>query len=716
MALNNTFRVAIFDEFLDALYKIPRDQQKKVQRFFRKFREDPTSKSIDYEKIHSFADPNLRTVRIDKCYRAIVLRPKKGNVYVLLWVDKHDAAHAWARNKRCLIHPDTGTLQVFTSAPAPADETPPTPKKPPTAAKAKPKPKPKPATPLFAKHSNTELHSIGIPEALLPQVRALTSREELDQQTDTLPPDVYEALFFLASGESVTAIRQALGIDKAEPVDPENFEAALDQPNTKRRFAVVAHDQELAAMLDAPLEKWRVFLHPSQRTMVTRTNNGPARVLGGAGTGKTVVAMHRAKHLVTEVFNDEADRLLFTTFTNNLARDIQANLSKLCPPKALRRIEVVHLDKWVADFLKRQGYRYTIVYWPNPKLKNLWDKALAEKPTTHTKAFCREEWDYIVQPQGCSSYEDYKRVKRTGRGTGLSRKQRKELWPVFAEYRNLLEARGLRESVDAMRDAANLLEHRQGQVSYRAIIVDEAQDMTTVAFKLLRQIIPTEAPNDLFIVGDGHQRIYRRKVVLKQAGVNIVGRSRKLYVNYRTTDEIRRYAVGILEDVEIDDLDGGTDNNQRYKSLVHGEPPVHKGHKSFRAELKTIVAFAKAGELHRTCLVARTNDELQQYEAELKQAGIETYPLKRSEPENHEAKGLRLATMHRVKGLEFDRVIIASMNDKVVPLAKGDLLSDDEAVREEAETRERALFYVAVTRARKQVLLTSFGKPSPWLL
>ena len=239
--------------------------------------------------------------------------------------------------------------------------------------------------------------------------------------------------------------------------------------------------------------------------------------------------------------------------------------------------------------------------------------------------------------------------------------------------------------------------------------------MSTVAFHLLRQIIPVEQPNDLFIVGDGHQRIYRRKVVLRHAGVNIVGRSKKLYINYWTTDEIRRYAVALLRNLEVDDLDGGVDTNSKYKSLVHGQAPVAKTCASFAEEVAAISEFSKSGEAARTCLVARTNSLLEEYESALGGSGIETYRLSRSEAEDHNAAGLRLATMHRVKGLEFDRLVIAGVNDGVVPLAIGELKSDDGAVREEAEKRERALFYVAVTRARREVLITSHGKPSAWL-
>lgn len=706
MALKNTFRVGIYDEFLDAFAKIPRAQQKKVSRFMRKFRSDPTNPSINYESISSFSDPNMRTVRIDQAYRAVVLKPSKGNVYVLLWVDHHDDAMSWAKNKRVTIHPETGSLQVLTAAP------PPTQPKPPPTPRHEERPPPEP---LFADFSDEALASIGVPDDLLERVRELLTPDQLDADASAYPTEVYEALFFLAAGESLDAVRGAMGITASRHVDTEDFEAALEQAATQRRFALITDDQELEAMLDAPLEKWRVFLHPSQRRLVSAHFNGPSRVLGGAGTGKTVVAMHRAKHLVTQVFTAESDRILFTTFTNNLARDIQENLRKLCPPAALRRIEVVHLDKWVADFLKRQGYRHRIAYWGQPPLKDLWEQAMTLRPSGFSERFFREEWDYVVQPDGCASYDDYKKARRTGRGVRLSRQQRKAIWPVFEEYRNLLDAKGLREAVDAMRDAASLLEHRRGQSPYRAIIVDEAQDMSTVAFQLLRQIIGIEQPNDLFIVGDGHQRIYRRKVVLSHAGVNIVGRSRKLYINYRTTDEIRRFAVALLEDVNVDDLDGGEDTNTKYKSLVHGEAPRLALSATFPEEVEAIRQFVTEGDTSRTCLVTRTNGLLEQYEAALNEAGVDTYRLSRTEAENRQTPGLRLATMHRVKGLEFDRLVVAGVNDGTVPLAVGDLKSDDGAVREEAEKRERALFYVAVTRARSEVLITSHGEPSPWL-
>jgi len=701
--LKDTFRVAIFDEFLDAFMKIPRAQQKKVNKFVRVFRENPTASSINYESINTFADQNLKTVRIDQAYRAIVLKPELGNVYVLLWVDNHDEAMAWAKNKKVAIHPETGSLQVLSMDAVDA---------------APPEPAVAAVPPLFEKIRDRELRRIGVPDELLPNVRDLRTPEQLDALQEALPEEAYEALFFLAEGDSLEEVEQALATSPAENVDTSDFEAALDRDSTKRRFVVVTSDEALGAMLDAPMEKWRVFLHPSQRQLVYRSWNGPMRVLGGAGTGKTVVAMHRAAYLAGQVFSDEDDRILFTTFTKNLAADIKANLNKLCTPEALKRIEVVHLDKWVTGLLKRSGYEYEIAYWPgDPRLNKAWENSIALAPTgMFPPNFYRDEWELVIQAKGCEQQKDYIRASRAGRGVRLSRSQRKEIWPVFEEYRHQLERANLREPEDAMRDAAALLGGGSVRVSYRSVIVDEAQDMSTNAFVLLRQIIPEERPDDLFIVGDGHQRIYRKKVILGRAGINVRGRrGRRLRINYRTTDEIRKFAVALLEGVDVDDLDGGQDSTKGYKSLMHGEPPRVEVFTTIDEEADAIAEWVKGGDVEQTCLVARTKDLRDKYERAMKKRGLETYPVKRSAAEDTSAPGLRVATMHRVKGIEFSRMAIAGVSEDNMPWKSTVARSDDDAVRAEAIGRERALFYVASTRAKKAVLITAHGKPSEWL-
>jgi superfamily I DNA/RNA helicase/mRNA-degrading endonuclease RelE of RelBE toxin-antitoxin system len=700
--------VAISSDFFTAYSRLPKKVQNKTISFLSKFRQDPTMPGINFEKIQDAGNPAFRSVRIDDAYRGIVLKPEEDNVYLLLWVDHHDQAYDWARRKKCAVHPDTGSLQVYEAMQAGQEssqeqETTTTPE----------------AAGLFDGVRDRHLVQLGVPQELLPRVRRIANQHELDDMLDVLPQEAYEALFFLAEGFSVEEVFQEMDKGSApKDVDTRDIRSALQNPDSKQRFHVVTDDLELQAMLQAPLEKWRVFLHPTQRKIVERNWNGPVRVLGEAGTGKTVAAMHRAKWLVREAFPGNKDWILFTTFTKNLAADIQENLRTICSTEELNRIEVVNLDKWVSDFLKRCGYSSTIVY--SDQTEPLWELALTVAPDdpAFPATFYREEWENVLQPQEVTTFPEYCQASRKGRGMPLNRKARKAIWPVFEEYRLQLSEHGWREPDDAMRDVRHILEAQNISLPYSSLVVDEAQDMGTQAFKLLRQMVP-EGANDLFIVGDGHQRIYRHKVVLGRCGIKIIGRSRKLRVNYRTTEETRRWATGILEGVSIDDLDDGQDSTKGTTSLLRGDDPVIKHFDSFDQECQFLIDLAEKkeqeGTLSSTCLVARTHSKLKRYTQALQQRGIAIYPVKTSAAEDRNASGLRLATMHRVKGLEFDTIIIAGANEGDMPLKNALESTDDHAEREDREFRERALFYVAATRAKKEVVVTSFGRKSVFL-
>jgi superfamily I DNA/RNA helicase len=297
----------------------------------------------------------------------------------------------------------------------------------------------------------------------------------------------------------------------------------------------------------------------------------------------------------------------------------------------------------------------------------------------------------------------------------MSRAQRRAIWPVFEEYRHQLDKHRLREPEDAVRDATALLERGAVRVAVRSIVVDEAQDMSTNAFALLRAAIPQERPNDLFIVGDGHQRIYRKRVVLSHAGVNIRGRGRRLRINYRTTDEIRRYAVALLEDVRFDDLDAGDDSVRGYRSLMHGETPELLIADTFEDEAEAIAQWLAGAQLSSSCLVARTNDLVDRYAEALEDRGLPTVRLRSHAADDSRREGLRVATMHRVKGLEYDRMIVAGMNRELMPLRAAVQRTEEPAVRREVELMERALLYVALTRARRAALVTAHGEVSPWV-
>ena len=705
-------KVAVSDQFLEAFSQVPKNKQKKVRRFMTKFRQDPTLPGINYESIEGAKDPKLRSVRVDQSYRGIVMAPDEGNVYMLLWVDKHDDAYQWARNRIVQIHPETGSLQVI---PMEEGEVPVS-----NGESADTGEEEERGEDLFAEHRDRELTRLGVPNELMPLVRSIRTEEQLDDLQQYLPEEAYEALFLLAAGYTQREVDNELAYSRQqEDVDTDDYQAALERPNSQRRFAVVEDDEEMERMLEAPLEKWRVFLHPTQRRLVTMHANGPVRVLGGAGTGKTVVAMHRAVWLAENFFTEASDQLLFTTFTRNLAADIKENLRLIGSPSVLERIEVVNLDAWISRFLGQQDYEYTIDY--RGEAEDLWEKALMMAPEGRDRTFLRNEWEQVIQPNGIRSEKGYMRVSRIGRGTPLQRSARAEVWPVFDEYQSLLNEHKLRERPGALRDARRILEDEGDILPYRAILVDEAQDMGKQAFKLIRQMIPGgDQENDIFIVGDAHQRIYDRQVVLKHCGINIVGRGRKLRVNYRTTEENRQWAVGLLEGAEYDDLDGGTDDQEVYKSLMQGEEPRVETFDTFQDEAEAIGEYLQQRKndgqpLRDTCIIARTKSLLDNYSGALRAADLSTYTIQKDRAEDRSASGVRLATMHRAKGLEFERVIIAGVTEGMVPLDKALAGAEDEATREQIRKRERSLLYVSVTRAKREVIVTTHDTPSPWL-
>ncbi|MCD4709170.1 MAG: AAA family ATPase, partial [Candidatus Sabulitectum sp.] len=278
----------------------------------------------------------------------------------------------------------------------------------------------------------------------------------------------------------------------------------------------------------------------------------------------------------------------------------------------------------------------------------------------------------------------------------------------------------LKSPLDAMRDAASLIQQKKGMLPYKAVIVDEAQDMGPQEFNLINSILTGVDPaNSLFIAGDAHQRIYGRKVVLSHSGINIRGRSKKLRINYRTTEENRNWAVALLKGLSFDDLDGGVDTQDGYRSLIHGAAPEVHRFPGFEEEIDFIVGriaplISEYRNVGSVCIAVRTNKLANQYSEELKKHGLSTCIIKHSEKDSQDKPGVRIATMHRVKGLEFNTMIIASANKGIIPHSKA-IMGSDSVTSREGEKAEKALLYVAVTRARKNVLITGYGEISEWL-
>lgn len=692
--------IAFSNLYLSSVSRQEPKIQAKINNMVLKLMSNPDLPGLNLEKIHQAKDPSIRSVRVDLTYRVILSVQNQGNVLLLLWVDHHDAAYEWAATHKCNVNPNTGVVQIYQAivddeAPEPVIQ----------------------AESAFRDLKDRELLKLGVPEELLSKVRKVTNEGDLDKVQSQLPADAYESLFFYLAGQSYEEIladkeQQSL-VQTDETFDTEDFNVALKRMQSRAAIFVPADERELNAMMNASLEQWRVFLHPSQRSLVEGSKNGAVRVLGGAGTGKTVVAMHRAKWLAAN--SGEETKVLFTTFTRNLAQDISDNLKAICGDE-ISRIEVINLDRWVSGFLKKQGYDYQIVF-DQSDLNETWSKAYSDKPSDLNLplSFFQEEWQQIIQGQSLESLEEYKLASRVGRGTKLTREQKIQVWQVFESYRSLLNRLRYKEVDDAYRDAAALLMNSPSELPYSSVIVDEAQDMGLPAFKLLRAMIK-EGANDLFIVGDAHQRIYGKKVILSKAGINIRGRSKKLKINYRTTDEIRKFAVELLSNSSVDDLDGGVDSNRLYKSLTHGPKPQIEHFNSDDSQAEFIKKLIQQDEIspENCCVIARTNAEVSKIAKLLESKGVKTYEVKTSE---HGAPlgAVKLATFHRVKGLEFDRVILASINKGLVPLAY--LLENlaDQSACENVLLQEKSLIYVALTRAKKEAFMLSYGEQSAFI-
>mgnify|MGYP000425343732 FL=1 len=527
--MTDNVKVAISSDFLTAFARLPRQVQGKVTEFVNKFRNNPMSPGINYEKLNSGIDKKIFSVRIDDTYRGIVVRQQEVGVYLLLWVDHHDEAYQWAARKRCEVNPKTGAIQVFDVQTVVEQAS--TPDK----------------VTLFALAKDDELLKLGVPEIQLDFVRSFISKEDFYKAEQSMPHDAYEHLSWLAEGFPMEEVLELVLEEQNTSSASENLATALDVPTTLKSFVVVDGEDELRRIMAEPLEKWRVFLHPTQRKIARKEYSGSARVLGGAGTGKTVVAMHRAKHLASKCEGQQ--RILMTTFTANLAADIRENLRKICTLEELRRIEVIHLDAWVNQFLREFGFSAQIGY--DDVIKPLWERAvlLANIDLPFETSFYEEEWNRIVIAQEALTLEKYVKATRNGRGTRLDRKKRMHIWKVFENYQNLMKENHIRDINTAMYESTKLLQSAGRKPRYASIIIDEGQDFSDNAYRLIRALAGEEHPNDIFIVGDSHQRIYRNHPILSKCGINVRGRSSILKINYRTTEEIRKQALLLLKGI-----------------------------------------------------------------------------------------------------------------------------------------------------------------------
>ncbi len=685
-------RLMIHRNLLKDLGALPASTRKKVSEMVDKFQRDSKTPALHLEHFNEAVDGKVRSVRVDDAYRAIVIAPTQGETYLLMHVDHHDKAYRWCKNKHFEIHQATGALQVFDveEVNAVAEET-------------KPKFHAVPSYPL-QKLSDEVLFHCGVPAPLIPAVNAIQSDEALSALSQYLPVDTYQVLLFVISGMTVDdALREALGItDIKEKVatDPGDFRNIEEQSNLDLVF--VDGQDELKRIMASSFDAWRIFLHPYQRKIVQWDVTGPMKVNGAAGTGKTVVMMHRAVYLASRLTSPNA-RILVTTYTTNLSVTIKDLIQRLAAqkcPGAADRIEVTNLHALARTICTRGGWRGKVA--GKQAMDEIWQDLLESSVAnaqTFSSDFLREEYEEVVDPMGITTEDEYLTSVRSGRPR-LSRKQRKSIWLVFAAAQRELKKRNLL-TFDGLIHEARLALDKGDFPSYEHVLVDEIQDFGVEALRLIHMLSPSTAgaANPLTVVGDGHQRIYKSNIPLSRAGIDVRGRSRRLKINYRTTEQIRTCAQKMLEGVEVDDLDGDGATTLGDQSLVQGPLPTFLRCAGLDEEAAAIVKWvqgllAENFATHEICIAPGKPS----IRSALAASSIPTLELQpnASDPESSEA-GVRLGTLYRIKGLEFKAVALCLTGESAPSTQQNPLTAK----------RKQCLHYVAATRARERLLITS---------
>lgn len=719
MNANNAKRVSYDIGCMKSLRKLPDRITAKFMDMMTRYMSDPSTKGLNLETVEGARDNSIKSLRVDQGYRAIAF--EVGQDIMFVHVNEHDKAYRWASGRRVKLDPTANRIRVIEEiipevfeAPASAPEVP----------------------LLFSEVADKRLLALGVQSEELPAVRSVHSLDELEGSEERFDPMSFQILYGLAAGYSDEEVYSLTGIGSTTEAQPSGttsevtFENLIETEESRQTIFIPETEEELRRFFEGELEGWRVFLHPEQRKFAYRDYNGPAMVRGGAGTGKTVVAMHRAKHIADQIKDDPqrtGERVLFTTFTTSLAQDILANLRTLCPEhlsSSPPRIEVINLDRWVSQFLKRKKFERTVAYFgeERDRLDENWRDVFLDHdlPEGLSEDFVKTEWSQVVQAKGIQDQRSYFKVPRTGRGTPLDRKKRALLWDVFADYRARMISEGLAEPDDAYREATEILTSEAPNLSYAAVIVDEAQDMGEQAFRLIRAIVPENSdgdPNTIFIVGDAHQRIYARSASMSSCGINIRGRSRRLKLNYRTTHEIRAWGVSILEGVTVDDLDDGTDTLDGYISLFHGPRPELSNFSSDKDELFGLVKWVKKTEQLGTQLsdigiLVNTKASVDQVQDSLNASNIDAVTLKPNRGDDRSVPGVRITTMHRAKGLEFFAVALPFLGKSKFPPSGVMNSAVDPADLQDILNQHKSLLHVAATRAKKSLYVSWSGIPS----
>lgn len=679
----------IADTFTDSLARLTGDEQKIAKTTAFDFQLNPVNPGMALHRIDKSKDKNFWSARVGRDIRLII--HKTQDSLLLCYVGHHDDAYAWAERRKLETHPKTGAAQLVEIRERVQEIVVPTYVEAPAQLREKPK--------LYANLSDETLLGYGVPPEWLDDVRA-ADEDTILAVSEHLPAEAAEALLELATGGKPKAREVAT-------VTP------FEHPDAQRRFRVVENVEEFTRALEYPWDKWSIFLHPVQREFIEKDYAGPARVAGSAGTGKTIVALHRAAYLART--NTDACVLL-ATFSETLANALRRKLRRLISnePRLGERIDVHAIDSI--------GIRLYQTRFGEPKLATRKDiskflKEAADETPGHkfSQRFLATEWDQIVDAWQLDGLEAYRSVSRLGRKTTIPKKQQAILWSIFARLREKLASRDLITTSELFTKLAAAIVKEKSR-PFDFAIVDEAQDLTVAHLRFFAAL-GSNRPNSLFFAGDLGQRIFQQPFSWSQLGVDVRDRSHNLTVNYRTSHQIRAQADKLLN-AEISDLDGNLQDRSNTVSVFNGPAPIIRILETPEEEIAAVAEWIKARAKEGFAaqefgVFVRSPSQLPRAQAALEKAGV---PFKILD-ENVEATSTfaSISTMHLAKGLEFRAVVIMACDDEIIPSQERIETVGDDADLQEVYDTERHLLYVACTRARDQLLVTGVKPASEFL-
>jgi superfamily I DNA/RNA helicase/mRNA-degrading endonuclease RelE of RelBE toxin-antitoxin system len=685
------FRIA--DTFTNSLDRLTGEEQKAVKSTVFDLQRNPSHPSLSLHKLEKAWDSRFASARVSRDIR-LILHRSEGSL-LLCYVDHHDKAYAWAERRKLETHPKTGAAQFVEIRERVQEIVRPVY----VTAAASPVPPAQPS-PYLARYSDDELLAFGIPDEWLLDVRGATD-ETMYAIAEHLPGEASDALLEILTGGTPKVARPL-------PVNGDPFE----HPDAQRRFRVMTNVDELAAALDAPWDRWTIFLHPEQRQLIERDYAGPARVAGSAGTGKTIVALHRAAYLAR---TNLSSRILLTTYTDTLANALRGKLRRLLAhePRLAERIDVHSLE--AIGLRLYRAHLGPIRLATREQLVAIVHGAGNEmQGHRFSNSFVMAEWEHVVDARQLRTWEEYRDVARLGRKTRLPEAQRELLWKIFELVHHRIEEAGL---VSSSRMFTALAERLPAEKPiFQHVVADEAQDLGIAQLRFLGALSGGR-PNAAFFAGDLGQRIFQQPFSWKSLGVDVRGRSRTLRVNYRTSHQIRVQADRLLGRT-LTDVDGIAEERTDTISVFDGPPPILRTYVNEEEErdgvAKWIAEQRDNGVVpHEIGVFVRSRAQLARAKAAVRQANLPLTILDDGSDGDHGK--VALSTMHLAKGLEFRVVAVMACDDEVIPLqTRIEAVGDDADLQEVYET-ERQLLYVACTRARDRLLVTGVQPASEFL-